>query len=99
MNAAVNMAIELARDLKNGVQARSIFRDGSFEEQSACRWAMDEVIFRLATDDEPPLVVIENFREEMMRYSRLNKYTQHLFTAAEKITDELANELCKGDCQ
>lgn len=52
------------------------------ECQSYSRAAAKELYFRLVNSHEPPLIVLERFRDTMNRYAAVNPATQEIFSTA-----------------
>lgn len=93
MEAPLQAAIETAQDLENGIEDGEFYREMPFIQVSCSKWVLKEVIERLKKTDLPPLVVIENFQEEMIQFSKLNEHTQHYFWAAKCALDDLISTL------
>ena len=53
-------------------------------QQSYSRWASKELLSRLQTGSDPPLDILEHFRDEMIRYAGYNSAARIIFYTAEK---------------
>lgn len=81
--------------------ARILIRPSSgnktmFMQESYSRWAAIEMLMELRRHpDEPPLCVMEAFRDKMDRYSCMNPKTSYMFSIAKDISEVLIDLLIK----
>lgn len=54
----------------------------SFKQESYSRWAAEELMASLKKETTPPLILIEEFRDKMDKYSCLNPSTSFIFSVA-----------------
>lgn len=63
-------------------------RDYSLQQESYSRWAARELLVRLEKNrTTPPLVLIEEFRDQMDRYSCVNMRTSYVFSCAKDMAE------------
>jgi hypothetical protein len=66
----------------------------SFEQMSYMRWAGREILSRLIKNpDIPPLITIEEFRDEMDSYSCVNSRTSYIFSCAKDMAEWIVDLL------
>lgn len=56
-----------------------------YDSEACCsysRWAAKELYFRLCRSDEPPLMVLEQFRDTMAVYARRYPRAEQIFATA-----------------
>lgn len=84
MNSQTKMAIDTIHYcLKHWSKNKPQRRECDLERESYLRWAVDEILVLLEnSNDTPPLLVIEEFRDKMDRYSCLNSRTSYVFSCA-----------------
>lgn len=64
------------------------WREYSLKQESYSRWAIKEILTRLEENqDTPPLIIIEEFRDQMNKYSCLNQFTSHQFSCAKDMAE------------
>lgn len=90
-------AIRIVKNSLRDLIRNSAFRhDEYFRQQSYTRWALQEILRRLETDRvTPPLIVIEEFADEMDRYSCCNPYTSYIFSVAKDTAQWIIDKLIK----
>ena len=60
--------------------------DQLFQQESHSRWAMDELLNRMRKQpDIPPLVIMEEFRDQMDEFSTYNPQSSLIFSTAKEI--------------
>lgn len=97
MAESTDRAIETVRHcLKEMLVTMEERYDYTLAQTSYSRWAIREIMVRLIKDrTTPPLIVIEQFRDQMDDYSCRNLYTSYMFSVAkdtaEWIIDLLIN--------
>ena len=66
----------------------------SFKQICYLRWAADELLAQLIADPgTPPLVTIENFRDQMEAYSRVRPETVLIFTTGKELSETIIDLL------
>jgi hypothetical protein len=66
----------------------------SFKQTCYFRWAADELLAQLIANPEtPPLVTIENFRDQMEAYSRVRPETVLIFTTGKELSETIIDLL------
>jgi hypothetical protein len=77
-------AIEVVRHLlRTALRKTSNEKGFSLKQESYSRWAAREILILLEKNcDEPPLTVVEQFRDRMDRYSCVNIETSYKFSVA-----------------
>lgn len=69
--------------LRQSQQIAKNFYDNPLEQRSYSEWAMNEIIERLSQNSRtPPLMVIEEFRDQMNDFSCINPITSYIFSCA-----------------
>ena len=79
-----NIAIKIIQDyLRIYLGTVSKWYGYSFKQESYSRWAAEELMERLKKETTtPPLILIEEFRDKMDKYSCLNPSTSFIFSVA-----------------
>lgn len=95
MVTANERAIETVRYcLRKTLRTTAIWRDYSPRQESYSRWAAREILTRLEKNRElPPLIVIEQFRDQMDEYSCMNRKTSYRFSVAKDMAEWLVDLL------
>lgn len=63
-------------------------RGYSLQQESYSRWAARELLVRLEQNKTtPPLIVIEEFRDQLDNYSCVNIRTSYVFSCAKDMTE------------
>lgn len=66
----------------------------SLQQKIYCRWAATELISRMEENEyTPPLVTIEEFRDQMDEYSHICERTSHVFTYAKYMAETIIDLL------
>ena len=66
-----------------------------FDQRSNYHWAAVEVMnYVMVHNDMSPIRAIEEFEHKMARYARKNKKTEHIFSAARDVADDILDILC-----
>ena len=74
--------------LEQLLRKTSNWRGYSLKQESYSRWAIKEILIRLEENqDTPPLIIIEEFRDQMDKYSCLNQFTSHQFSCAKDMAE------------
>lgn len=89
MDSPNERAVGIVRDCLNCLLRKtSAVQKYSVQQESYSRWAAREILTRLRkNDDVPPLVTIEQFRDEMERYSCVNIRTSYVFSCAKDMAE------------
>lgn len=65
-----------------------------FRQESYSRWAAREILYRLENDrNTPPLIIIENFRNQMDEYACMNSCTSYMFSVAKDMAQWIVDLL------
>ncbi|MBQ8135454.1 MAG: hypothetical protein IJ192_13800 [Clostridia bacterium] len=92
MNPVTNFVIEMIKDFLN--QECNLCRKSEFISYSYMRWAAMELLTELCIyEDIPPLIVLENFRDKMNEYAKLNVKTTFIFSVGSKTAEYFINLL------
>lgn len=63
-------------------------RGYSLQQESYSRWAAKELLLRLKKNKTtPPLILIEEFRDQMDHYSYINVRTSYVFSCAKDMAE------------
>lgn len=66
----------------------------SLEQESYSRWAAKELLNRLRENPAlPPLLIIEEFRDQMEEYSKINPDTSLVFSSGKDLAEWIINLL------
>lgn len=88
MNSANQRAIYTVRYCLRQSKRISNYRGYSLEQESYNRWAARELLSRLEKDRvTPPLILIEEFRDQMDDYSCVNIRTSYVFSCAKDMAE------------
>lgn len=94
MNSPNKAAVEIVKDYIYYLEELGIWYGYSFLEVCNSKWAAEELIDILLKDMSiPPLCVVERFRDEMYRLSTLNKKTEHVFSVAVCVAEDIMDQL------
>lgn len=64
------------------------------EQTSYSKWAACEILERLRNDDQiPPLLVIENFKNQMKNYMDINIKTSYIFAVVYDTAEDIIDYL------
>lgn len=85
MTQSMERAIHIVNYCLESIPEKADFH--SFQHTSYSRWAATELLDRLYHSDQPPLVVIEEFRDLMDEYSCVNPSTSYIFSTAKGMTE------------
>lgn len=82
-------AIETVRYcLGKSLTTTAKWRGYSLAQESYSRWAGREIMVRLLRDNTtPPLIIIEQFRDQMDDYSCRNVHTSYMFSVAKDMAE------------
>jgi hypothetical protein len=88
-------AIEIVRHcLKKVINSTADLRGYSIMQESYSRWAAREILIMLEKNrDTPPLILIEQFRNQMDEYSCLNERTSYRFSVAKDTAEWIVDLL------
>lgn len=77
-------AIQLVRTcLRRTLHAIARRKEYESIQKSCSKWALREILTRLERNrSTAPLILIEQFRDQMERYSCMNSHTSYYFSAA-----------------
>lgn len=64
------------------------------QEMSYRRFAEKELLYRLNSEDAPPLIILERFRDLMQKYSHYSKGTELIFAVAADTAEYYIRLLC-----
>ena len=89
MTSANERAVYTAQScLEQLLRKTSNWRGYSLKQESYSRWSIKEILIRLEENqDTPPLIIIEEFRDQMDKYSCLNQFTSHQFSCAKDMAE------------
>lgn len=89
MAESTDRAIETVRYcLKQTLTTTAKWRGYSLAQESYSRWAAREILVRLIKNNTtPPLIVIEQFRDQMDDYSCRNLHTSYMFSVAKDMAE------------
>lgn len=74
--------------LEHWSKSKPYQQERNLEQESYSRWAINEILTLLEnSDNTPPLIVIEQFRDKMDRYSCINPRTSYVFSCAKDIAE------------
>lgn len=58
------------------------------------KWTANELLYRLNSSREiPPLVIFEEFHDEMEKYSKKNKFASYIFSCGKMVTEQIIDML------
>lgn len=88
MNSANQRAIYTVRYCLRQLKKTSNYHGYSLEQESYSRWAAKELLIRLEKDKiTPPLILMEEFRDQMDNYSCVNIRTSYVFSCAKDMAE------------
>jgi glyoxylate utilization-related uncharacterized protein len=89
MSTPNDRAVETVRYvLRTAIRKTVQSKDYCLKQESYSRWAAKEIMTLLLQNrDTPPLLVIEQFRDKMDRYSCINIETSYQFSVAKDMAD------------
>ena len=89
MKTANDNAISTVRHCINSLLNEAVNKRGySLAQESYSKWAARELLIRLEKNKgRPPLMIIEEFRDQMDRYSTMNVLTSDPFSVAKDMTE------------
>lgn len=75
-------------------EKESKWRRYTFAQVSYSRWAASTLIKELESHPkDPPLLVVEKFRDKMNEYSLLNRNTSYIFSVAYDVAQDIVDRL------
>ena len=89
MKTANDNAISTVRHCINSLLNEDVNKRGySLAQESYSKWAARELLIRLEKNKgRPPLMIIEEFRDQMDRYSTMNVRTSYPFSCAKDMAE------------
>ena len=89
MKTANDNAISTVRHCINSLLNEAVNKRGySLAQESYSKWAARELLIRLEKNKgRPPLMIIEEFRDQMDRYSTMNVRTSYPFSFAKDMAE------------
>lgn len=94
MDSIITYAIDEVNEYIYYIEEMGMWRGLSFEERSLAKWAAKEVIERMKhCENEPPLTIIQVFKEEMYMYACSNEKTSNIFSIAVDVANDLDDRL------
>ncbi len=89
MKTANDNAVSVIRHCINSLLNEAANKRGySLAQESYTKWAARELLIRLEKNRGlPPLVIIEEFRDQMDRYSTMNVRTSYPFSCAKDLAE------------
>lgn len=94
MNSATQQAIEIVRDHAAYIDYGRQTGRYSLEEGSLSIFATAQILEMLNKNStDPPLIIMEQFRNRLEGYSKLNKRTSNVFTAMRDAVDNIIDVL------
>lgn len=89
MKTANDNAISTVRHCINSLLNDAVNKRGySLAQESYSKWAARELLIRLEKNKgRPPLMIIEEFRDQMDRYSTMNVRTSYPFSCAKDMAE------------
>lgn len=101
MNEASKMAYKVVSayidELEKPVSVKDYWHSSYFAQRSYAKTAAYEILGLLRNSSEPPLVVIEEYRDKMNEYACLNSFTSVMFSVASRTADNIVDALI-GSC-
>ena len=86
MNPVTYFVTEVIKDFLN--RDYDLYGKSEFIRDSYMRWAAKELLIELRIhEDMPPLIVLENFRDKMDEYAKLNVETAFIFSIGSKTAE------------
>lgn len=80
--------------LKESLGRISFWQGYSFAQTSYAKWAATELLKCLdEKQTTPPLIVIEEFRDKMNRFSCMNRNTSYVFSVAYDMAGDIIDQL------
>ena len=74
--------------IHKSIKSTAKWRGYNLAQESYSRWAAREILTRLEKNPTvPPLITIEEFRDQMDKYSCLNLHTSYVFSCAKDMAD------------
>lgn len=90
MNIQYEIALSVVKDYAEYLNFTYELYGYDTERFSYCKWAVSEVLKCLEYNQtSAPLFVIENFRDKMKEYSRMNQKSKIIFSAAYETAEEI----------
>lgn len=92
MNPVTNFVANMINDFLS--QEHDLFGESEFISYSYMRWASKELLAELSIhEDMPPLIVLENFRDRMNEYTKLNAEAAFIFSIGSNTAEYFINLL------
>lgn len=74
--------------IHKSIKSTAKWRGYNLAQESYSRWAARELLIRLEKNHNiPPLIIIEEFRDQMDDYSCKNPHTSYIFSCAKDMAD------------
>lgn len=101
MSKAKDMAIRVVRDYINELECTSSIIDywqsAHFAQRCYAKTAANDILELLKNSSEPPLVVIEEYRDKMDEFACLNNFGSIIFSVAYDTAESIIDALI-GSC-
>lgn len=91
MSSANETVIDIVKDYGEYLEDRftSLSLEYTLEQMSYSRWTVNELLYQLNQYSSiPPLLVMENLRDKLYKFSCINKRTSSIFTIAYRTVDD-----------
>jgi hypothetical protein len=79
---ATRVTLEYIRELERETRVSDYWNSEYFAQRSYARTAAYEILDLLKSSNEPPLVVIEEYRDKMNDYACLSSFASLMFSVA-----------------
>lgn len=92
----IDEAIDVIKDYIYALDEIGVWQGYTFKELSYSKWAAKELIAYIKSHkNQPPLLVMELFRDKMFDYARLNNKPDNLFTIAYNAVQDMIDNLIR----
>lgn len=99
MNTANKMAISVVKNYIERLECIPVhyWRSSEFAQKCYSIMAANDILELLSQDeDEPPLGIIEEYREKMDEYSCVNSTSSFIFSVSHDTAEDIVDELIKA---
>lgn len=94
---ATKVVLEYIRELDCATNPIECWQSAYLAQRSYMRTAAYDILKLLQDDSEPPLVVIEEYKDKMDRYACLNAFGSSMFSAASLTAENIIDAII-GSC-
>jgi hypothetical protein len=99
MDSQHEYVISIIEEYDGYLEFLSCSRGYDFEKMSRAKWAVAEILTTLAAHpDCAPLIVIEDFRDRMQKYTHLNNKAKRIFSVATLAINDIIDLLLESYC-